>query len=291
MTRFGPRQSLSPQPRSGATPPPVQGRRRGAGAKDSCSLSPAALGPPLLTPSPARGESASAIGSSPGKLPPRLLCGNPTCRKPIVGDYIWGRRPGGGEEMPVCDEGCREQYMYAAAPECRQCSRKMMDNIFTLAVDGEDIMVCGQQCSDKYQEGLRPLCVNCGKHVPPIYTQVKVGPSDTPQSVCNEECFAGLEQQVEQKRRSQRPQPPDERVVLYGRHTCGECHLTAGALDRASIAYEFRNVDDDESYSDVLYDSGFKDGEFELPVVTFRGVAYWLEKGDDLVEKLRSVGL
>eukprot|EP01062_Namystynia_karyoxenos_P017763 TRINITY_DN16573_c0_g1_i2.p1 TRINITY_DN16573_c0_g1~~TRINITY_DN16573_c0_g1_i2.p1 ORF type:complete len:257 (+),score=93.69 TRINITY_DN16573_c0_g1_i2:85-771(+) len=224
-----------------------------------------------------------------------LKCSNPECQREIKDTYIMVRPAGAADESPVCNESCKQVYYNSVAPDCEQCKKKMLGGYSVLELDGREVKLCSDECADRFQDGLRPDCAHCGKKVPQQYVTISLPGQEDQGSkpVCDQACFDAYEKKMlgdQPPPIDPQSLPPPDVVVVFGRDTCGTCHSCKDELKGAGIRFEERDIDTDKGYRDLLWDSGFSGGEFDLPVVTFKGKAYWLEKDAALVAALRSAG-
>lgn len=220
-----------------------------------------------------------------------LRCGNPACCKEISGGYTMVRKPRSNEDVPVCGDECQKAFYESVAPKCVQCSKILLGSLFTINDDdGKELCFCTEACVDKYQDALRPVCIQCGKNVPPEYLTITIPGRDEPEPVCNEACFTEVERKELGPPKAAKPRPPPEQVCVFGRDSCGETHRVMETLKVEQIKFVQKDIDEDDTYSEVLFDSGFEGGDFDLPVVTFGDKAYWQMSAEDLAQALKAAG-
>ena len=79
-------------------------------------------------------------------------------------------------------------------------------------------------------------------------------------------------------------------VTVYGADWCGDCVRSKALLNRLNVAYEWVDVEEDESAVAIVKD--YNDGAQSIPVIVFADGAHVTEPADMLLtEELRKRGL
>lgn len=77
----------------------------------------------------------------------------------------------------------------------------------------------------------------------------------------------------------------DTKIIIYGAEWCPPCHETKHYLDHLGIKYEYRNVDENQSWGQEAVK---KSGQFAIPIIDIDGdiiVGFNRPKIDEALKK------